>query len=92
LLYISIVTDPTTGDVAASYGLVGDIIIAEPNALIQFAGEVITRSSVGEEELKALRRVTRSEPYLEHGFVDMVVPRNEMKPTLTKLLSLLCEN
>ena len=89
LLFISILTDPTTAGVSASYALIGDINIAEPNALIGFTGERITGSSVGEEELEALRRAQRAEKVLEHGFVDMIVPRSEMRQMLARLFSLL---
>ncbi len=89
LPFISVLTDPTTAGVSASYALIGDVNIAEPNALIGFTGERITGSSLGEEELEALRHAQRAEKVLENGFVDMVVPRNEMKQTLSKLLSLL---
>ena len=91
LLFVSILTDPTTAGVAASYAMVGDIHIAEPNALIGFTGERITGSSVGVEEMEALRQAQRAEKVLEHGFVDMVVPRNEMKQTLSQLLGMLSE-
>ena len=89
LLFISVLTDPTTAGVSASYALIGDVNIAEPNALIGFTGERITGSSVGEDELEALRRAQRAEKVLEHGFVDMIVPRNEMRQTLARLYSLL---
>ena len=89
LPYIAVLTDPTTAGVSASYALMGDVNIAEPNALIGFTGERITGSSVGEEEQEALRHAQRAEQVLEHGFVDMVVPRGEMKQTLARLLSLL---
>ncbi len=91
LPFISVLTDPTTAGVSASYALLGDINIAEPNALIGFTGERITGSSVGEEELEALRQAQRAEKVLEHGFVDMVVPRTEMKQRLSHLLGLLLE-
>jgi acetyl-CoA carboxylase carboxyl transferase subunit beta len=91
LPFISVLTDPTTAGVSASYALLGDINIAEPNALIGFTGERITGSSVGEEELQALRQAQRAEKVLEHGFVDMVVPRSELKQKLSHLLSLLAE-
>lgn len=87
--FISLLTDPTTAGVSASYALVGDINIAEPNALIGFTGERITERSVGEEEMGALRRAQRAEQVLANGFVDMIVPRNEMKQTLSNLLGLL---
>ena len=91
LLFISILTDPTTAGVSASYALIGDINIAEPNALIGFTGERITGSSVGSEELEALRTAQRAEKVLEHGFVDMVVPRSQLRETLGRLLGLLCD-
>ena len=91
LPFISVLTDPTTAGVSASYALLGDVNIAEPNALIGFTGERITGSSVGEEELEALRQAQRAEKVLEHGFVDLVVPRTEMKQKLSHLLSLLGE-
>ena len=89
LPFISILSDPTTAGVSASYALIGDINIGEPNALIGFTGERITASSVGQEEQEALRHAQRAEQVLEHGFLDMVVPRNEMRQTLSRLLSLL---
>ncbi len=92
LLYIAILTDPTTAGVAASYASVGDINIAEPNALIGFTGERITGSSVGAEEMESLRQAQRAEKVLEHGFVDLVVPRNEMKQTLSRLIAMLSAN
>ena len=89
LLFISVLTDPTTAGVSASYALIGDINIAEPNALIGFTGERITGSSVGEEELEALRLAQRAEKVLENGFVDLVVPRSHMQRELARLISLL---
>ncbi len=92
LLFISVLTDPTTAGVSASYALLGDVNIAEPNALIGFTGARITERSVGEEEMEGLRRAQRAEQVLEHGFVDMVVPRTEMRDTLARLISLLSES
>ena len=92
LLFLSVLTDPTTAGVSASYALLGDVNIAEPNALIGFTGERITERSVGEEEMEGLRRAQRAEQVLEHGFVDMVVPRTDMRDTLVRLISLLSEN
>ena len=91
LPFISVLSDPTTAGVSASYALIGDVNIAEPNALIGFTGERITGSSVGEEELAALRRSQRAEMVLENGFVDLVVPRRELRKTLDGLLSLLLD-
>lgn len=92
LPYISILSDPTTAGVSASYALMGDVNIAEPNALIGFTGERITGSSFGEEELDALRRAQRAEMVLENGFVDLVVRRQELRETLAGLLSLLLDD
>jgi len=90
LLYIAVLIDPTTAGVSASYASVGDITIAEPHALIGFTGERITGSSVGAEEMEALRQAQRSEMVLEHGFVDMIVPREDMKEKLSQVLHMLC--
>ncbi|MFT5365305.1 MAG: acetyl-CoA carboxylase carboxyl transferase subunit beta [Candidatus Latescibacterota bacterium] len=89
LLYIAVLIDPTTAGVSASYASVGDIHIAEPNALIGFTGERITGSSVGADEMELLRQAQRAEKVLEHGFVDMIVPRTEMKETLSQVLNML---
>ena len=92
LPYISLLSDPTTAGVSASYALMGDINIAEPNALIGFTGERITGSSVGEEELTALRRAQRAEIVLENGFVDLIVHRRDLRPTLRNLFGLLVDD
>jgi len=89
MLFISILADPTTAGVSASYALIGDINIAEPNALIGFTGERITSSSVSEQEQEALRHAQRAEQVLEHGFVDLILPRSQMRSELSRLLSLL---
>ena len=86
LPYISILTNPTTGGVAASFAFQGDIIIAEPKALIGFAGPRVIRETVGEELPEGFQR---SEFLLELGLLDMVVPRPELKDTVTLCLSLL---
>jgi acetyl-CoA carboxylase carboxyl transferase subunit beta len=91
LPFISVLSDPTTAGVSASYALMGDINIAEPNALIGFTGERITGSSVGEEELTALRRAQRAEIVLENGFVDLIVHRRDLRPTLRNLFGLLLD-
>ena len=72
--------------------MLGDVNIAEPNALIGFTGERITGSSIGEEELNALRRAQRAEMVLENGFVDLVVPRRELRKTLAGLFGLLLDD
>ncbi|HYY55301.1 MAG TPA: acetyl-CoA carboxylase, carboxyltransferase subunit beta [Candidatus Dormibacteraeota bacterium] len=84
--YISIVTDPTTGGVAASFAAVGDIILAEPNALIGFSGARVTSETIGEKMPKGFQR---AEFLLEHGFVDQVVPRAELRARLSTFLSIL---
>lgn len=85
LLYISILTNPTTGGVTASFATLGDIIIAEPNALIAFAGPRVIKQTIKQDLPKGFQT---SEFLLEHGFVDLIVNRDEMKDTLFNLLSL----
>ncbi len=84
--FISVLTDPTTGGVLASFASLGDVIIAEPRALIGFAGARVASGTVGEELPDGFQT---SEFLLEHGFVDAVVPRNELRATLARLLRLL---
>ena len=81
--YISVMTDPTTGGVTASYAMLGDINIAEPGALIGFAGPRVIKQTIGKDLPEGFQR---SEFQLEHGFVDAVVHRKEMKETITRLL------
>lgn len=81
--YISVLTDPTTGGVTASFAMLGDVHIAEPGALIGFAGPRVIRQTIGKDLPKGFQR---SEFLLEKGFVDMVVHRKELKETITKLL------
>jgi acetyl-CoA carboxylase carboxyl transferase subunit beta len=83
LPFISILTDPTTGGVTASYGMLGDVNIAEPKALIAFAGPRVVEQTIHKKLPPGFQR---SEFLLEHGFVDMVVHRKEMKKTLGALL------
>ena len=85
LLYISVLTDPTTGGVTASFASLGDIILAEPGALIGFAGPRVIRQTIGQELPEGFQR---AEFQLEHGFVDAVVPRAQMRDTLERLLRL----
>jgi len=84
-LYISVLTDPTTGGVTASFAMLGDIILAEPGALIGFAGK-----RVGEQTIKQKLPdgFQRAEFLLEHGFIDQIVPRKNLKLTLSRLLRL----
>ncbi|HEX6129333.1 MAG TPA: acetyl-CoA carboxylase, carboxyltransferase subunit beta [Candidatus Limnocylindria bacterium] len=84
--FISVLTDPTTGGVLASFASLGDVIVAEPGALIGFAGARVASGTVGEELPEGFQR---SEFLLEHGFVDLVVPRPELRATLARLLRLL---
>lgn len=83
LPYISILTDPTTGGVTASYAMLGDINIAEPGALIAFAGPRVIEQTIRK---KLPQGFQKSEFLLEHGFMDMIVPRSEMRETLIKVL------
>jgi acetyl-CoA carboxylase carboxyl transferase subunit beta len=84
--YISLLTDPTTGGVTASFAMLGDFNIAEPEALIGFAGPRVIRETIGKDLPKGFQS---SEFLLEHGFVDFITPRTELKATLSKLLHLL---
>jgi acetyl-CoA carboxylase carboxyl transferase subunit beta len=81
--FISILTDPTTGGVTASYAMLGDVIIAEPKALIGFAGPRVIKQTIGKDLPEGFQR---SEFLLEHGFVDFIVNRKEMKNKLTQLI------
>ncbi len=85
LLYISVLTDPTTGGVTASFASLGDIILAEPGALIGFAGPRVIQQTIGETLPEGFQRAEYQE---EHGFVDAVVPRANMRETLAQLLRL----
>ncbi len=86
LPYIVILTDPTTGGVTASYGMLGDVHIAEPGALIGFAGPRVIQDTIKEKLPEGFQR---AEYLLEHGMVDMVVHRHKMAETLSNLLDLL---
>ena len=83
LLYISVLTDPTTGGVTASFASLGDIILAEPGALIGFAGPRVIQQTIGETLPEGFQRAEYQE---SHGFVDAVVPREKMRDTLSQLL------
>ena len=85
LLYISVLTDPTTGGVTASFASLGDIILAEPGALIGFAGPRVIQQTIGETLPEGFQRAEYQE---SHGFVDAVVPRDKMRDTLSQLLRL----
>lgn len=84
-LYISVLTDPTTGGVTASFGMLGDIILAEPKALIGFAGPRVIEQTIGQKLPKGFQR---SEFLLEHGFIDAIVTRDVMKDTLAQILEM----
>jgi acetyl-CoA carboxylase carboxyl transferase subunit beta len=84
--FVSVLTDPTTGGVTASYAMLGDFNIAEPGALIGFAGPRVIKQTIGKDLPKGFQR---SEFLVEKGFVDMVVHRKDMKDTVTRILSLL---
>ena len=85
LLYISVLTDPTTGGVTASFAMLGDIILAEPNALIGFAGPRVIEQTIKQTLPEGFQR---SEFLLEHGFIDKIVERKDMKDTISKLIKL----
>ena len=85
LLYVSVLTDPTTGGVTASFAMLGDVILAEPKALIGFAGPRVIEQTIGEKLPKGFQR---SEFLLEHGFIDRIVERKETRTVLGNILQL----
>lgn len=85
LLYISVLTDPTTGGVTASFASLGDIMLAEPGALIGFAGPRVIEQTIGEKLPEGFQS---AEYLLEHGFLDAIVPRDALRATLLHLLKL----
>jgi acetyl-CoA carboxylase carboxyl transferase subunit beta len=89
LPFISVLTDPTMGGVSASFANLGDIIIAEPGALIGFAGARVIEQTIGSELPEGFQR---AEFLLDHGSIDMIVNRNELKKTLADLLVLMTNN
>ncbi|MCK4272710.1 acetyl-CoA carboxylase carboxyltransferase subunit beta [bacterium] len=86
LPYISILTHPTTGGVSASFAMLGDVNIAEPGALIGFAGPRVIEQTIGQELPEGFQR---TEFLMEHGFVDIIVPRSELKEKIATLLEFL---
>ena len=84
--YISLLTDPTTGGVSASFAMLGDFNIAEPGALIGFAGPRVIKETIGSNLPKGFQR---SEFLIEHGFIDFIVDRRDLKTKISKLLALL---
>lgn len=89
LPYITILTDPTTAGVAASFASLGDVVLAEPKAIIGFSGARVIEQTIRQKLPPGFQT---SEFYLKKGFIDQVVPRAEMRNTLSTLLGLLCAN
>ena len=87
LPYVSVLTDPTTGGVAASLGMLGDVNIAEPGAMVGFAGRRVIQQTIGEELPAGFQK---AEFLLDHGMIDLVVERKDLKGVLGKVLDLLC--
>ena len=87
LPYIVLLSDPTTGGVSASFAMLGDVTLAEPGAVIGFAGARVIEETIREKLPEGFQR---SEYLLEHGMVDMVVHRRDLKATLARLIDLLC--
>lgn len=85
LLYISVLTDPTYGGVTASFAMLGDIILAEPGAMIGFAGQRVIEQTIGESLPEGFQT---AEFLLEHGFIDKIVERSMLKDTLSRLILL----
>ncbi|NIA67992.1 acetyl-CoA carboxylase carboxyltransferase subunit beta [Pelagibius litoralis] len=86
LPYLVILTDPTTGGVSASFAMLGDVAMAEPGAIVGFAGQRVIEETIRESLPEGFQR---AEYLLEHGMVDMVVPRAELRDTLTRIIKLL---
>src|SRR5215813_9903411 len=86
LPYIVLMTDPTTGGVSASFAMLGDIAVSEPGAIIGFAGKRVIEDTIREKLPEGFQR---AEYLLDHGVVDMVVPRAEMQASLARLIGLL---
>jgi acetyl-CoA carboxylase carboxyl transferase subunit beta len=86
LPYISLLTDPTTGGVTASYAMLGDLNIAEPGSLIGFAGPRVVKETIGKDLPKGFQT---AEFVLEHGFLDKIIPRPELKDKLSSILKML---
>jgi acetyl-CoA carboxylase carboxyl transferase subunit beta len=82
-LFISVLTDPTTGGVTASFAMLGDVILAEPKALIGFAGPRVIANTVREELPEGFQR---SEFLLQSGFVDRIVPRSELRSEISRII------
>lgn len=89
LLYISVLTDPTYGGVTASFAMLGDIVLAEPGAMIGFAGQRVIEQTIGENLPESFQT---AEFLLEHGFIDKIVERSMLKDTISNLIRLNCGN
>ena len=89
LPYISILTDPTMGGVSASFAWLGDLIIAEPGALIGFAGQRVIKQTIGADLPEGFQR---AEFLLEHGLIDDIVPRSEHKKYISDMVKFLTNN
>ena len=87
LLYISVLTDPTTGGVTASFAMLGDVILAEPGALVGFAGTRVIEQTIGQKLPDGFQR---SEFLLEHGFVDKIVERKNLRKVLATIIRSCC--
>jgi acetyl-CoA carboxylase carboxyl transferase subunit beta len=87
--YVSILTHPTTGGVTASFASLGDVIIAEPKALVGFAGPRVIQQTIRQELPEGFQR---SEFLLEHGMIDMIKPRNQLRATIAQVLDFLTAN
>ena len=85
LPYISLLTDPTTGGVTASFAMLGDFNIAEPGALIGFAGPRVVKETIGKDLPEGFQT---SEFVLEHGFLDKIVDRKDLKPIISQLIKM----
>ena len=85
-LYIAILTDPTTGGISASIAMLGDVIIAEPNALIGFAGPRVIKQTIGQDLPDGFQR---SEFLLNKGFIDKIVERKNLKSTISNIINIL---
>lgn len=86
-MYISVLTDPTTGGVTASFAMLGDVILAEPGALVGFAGPRVIEQTIGQKLPDGFQR---SEFLLEHGFVDKIVERKNLRKVLATIIRSCC--
>ena len=89
LLYVTVLTDPTTGGVTASFAMLGDIILAEPNTLIGFAGPRVIEQTIKQKLPEGFQK---AEFLLDHGFVDAIVERKDLKKTLSTILKIHKQN